>query len=48
MGSMFMPPILGYIASKTSIVIFPYFLLCYMLIMLVGSEKLNRPIKKSQ
>jgi len=46
MGSMFMPPILGYIASKTSISIFPYFLLCCMLIMLLGSEKINRFIRK--
>ena len=45
MGSMFMPPILGFIASKTSIAIFPYFLLCYMVIMLLGSEKINRFIK---
>ena len=40
-GSAFMPPLLGFIASKTSIVIFPYFLLGYILIMLVGSEKIN-------
>ena len=46
MGSMFMPPILGLIASKTSIVIFPYFLLCCILIMLMGSEKINRFISK--
>ena len=46
MGSMFMPPILGFIASKTSIGIFPYFLLCYMLIMLIGSEKINAFIRK--
>jgi fucose permease len=48
MGSMLMPPILGFIASKTSIAIFPYFLLSYMLIMLLGSEKLNKFIKKPQ
>jgi len=46
-GSMFMPPILGFIASKTSIAVFPYFLLCCMLIMLLGSEKINVFIKKS-
>ena len=46
MGSMFMPPILGFIASKASIVIFPYFLLFYMLIMLIGSEKINIFIQK--
>ncbi|PRR81719.1 hypothetical protein [Clostridium vincentii] len=46
MGSAFLPPILGFIATKTSVVIFPYFLLCYMVIMLIGSEKLNEFIKK--
>ncbi len=45
-GSTFMPPILGFIASKTSIVIFPYFLLLFMLIMLIGSEKINIFIRK--
>ena len=48
MGSMFMPPILGFIASKTSIAIFPYFLLCFILIMLVGSEKINRFMSKPE
>lgn len=48
MGSTFMPPVLGFIASKTSIVIFPYFLLCYILIMLVNSEKINKFMKKSK
>ncbi|WP_258881147.1 MFS transporter [Clostridium tagluense] len=47
-GSMFMPPILGFISSKTSIAIFPYFLLCCILIMLIGSEKMNRFISKPQ
>lgn len=45
-GSTFMPPILGFIASKTSIVIFPYFLLFFILIMLIGSEKINIFIRK--
>ena len=45
-GSTFMPPILGFIASKTSIAIFPYFLLFDMLIMLIGSEKINIFIRK--
>ena len=45
-GSTFMPPILGFTASKTSIAIFPYFLLFYMLIMLIGSEKINIFIRK--
>jgi len=47
-GSTFMPPILGFISSKTSIMIFPYFLLCYMLIMLISSEKINGFIRKKQ
>ena len=48
MGSTFMPPILGLIASKTSITIFPYFLICYMIIMLISSEKINIFIRKKQ
>lgn len=46
MGSMFMPPILGYVAFKTSLSIFPYFLLFCMIIMLLGSEKINGFINK--
>ena len=45
-GSTFMPPILGFIASKSSIMIFPYFLLCYILIMFICSEKINIFIQK--
>lgn len=44
-GSTVMPPILGFIASRTSIRILPYFLLCYILIMFVSSEKINRFMK---
>jgi fucose permease len=40
-GSTFMPPILGFLASKTSIIIFPYFLLLCIIVMLIGSEKIN-------
>ena len=47
MGSTFLPPILGFIASKTSIAIFPYFLFCCILIMLLGSEKINKFIRKT-
>jgi len=45
-GSTFMPPILGFLASKTSIMIFPYFLLFFMIVMLIGSEKINVFIMK--
>jgi fucose permease len=40
-GSTFMPPILGFLATKTSIMIFPYFLLLCVFVMLIGSEKIN-------
>lgn len=46
MGSTFMPPILGLAASKISISILPYFLLCYILIMLISSEKINIFMKR--
>lgn len=41
MGSTFMPPIFGYIAGRTNIVILPYFLLCLVVVMLIFSEKTN-------
>jgi len=40
-GSTFMRPILGFLTAKTSIMIFPYFLLLCILVMLIGSEKIN-------
>ena len=48
MGSTFLPPVLGFIASKTTIAIFPYFLLGCILIMFIGSEKINRFMSKPQ
>lgn len=48
MGSTFMPPILGFAVSNTSFVILPYFLLCFMVIMLIGSEKINDFMKNKQ
>lgn len=45
-GSTFMPPILGFVASKTTIGILPYFLLSLILVMIIGSEKINRFMKK--
>ncbi|MDF2820493.1 MAG: major facilitator transporter [Clostridiales bacterium] len=47
-GSTLMPPILGFIAVKTSIVIYPYYLLALILIMLVGSERINVFMKNRQ
>ena len=48
MGSTFMPPILGFIASKTSIGILPYFLLGLIVIMLIGSENINRFMRRNK
>jgi fucose permease len=41
MGATFLPPIFGFIASNTSFAILPYFLLVYISVMLIGSEKVN-------
>lgn len=45
MGTTFMPPLLGFVASKTNIVVFPYFLIVYIAIMFMSSEKTNMFIK---
>jgi len=47
-GSTFMPPTLGFLASKTSIMIFPFFLLLCILVMLIGSEKINLFLNNKQ
>lgn len=40
-GSTFLPPLLGLIISHTTIGIFPFFVLAYIITMFVGSEKIN-------
>jgi len=45
-GSTFLPPLLGLIAAKTTIIIFPFFILFYIVAMLIGSEKLNKFMEK--
>ncbi|MEH6993426.1 MFS transporter, partial [Neobacillus drentensis] len=40
-GSTFLPPLLGFIAAKSTIGIFPFFIAGFIAIMLLGSEKLN-------
>ncbi|CAG9622711.1 MFS transporter [Sutcliffiella rhizosphaerae] len=45
-GSTFLPLILGIIASNTSIVIFPFFIVFYIVMMLLSSEKLNDILRK--
>ncbi|MFC4322078.1 MFS transporter [Litchfieldia salsa] len=43
-GTTFMPPLLGFIASHTTIGILPTFILIFILVMLLSSEKLNKII----
>lgn len=45
-GSTFMPPIIGLIASHTTIMIFPIFMVVYILVMLLSSEQLNIVLRK--
>ena len=44
-GTTFLPPLLGIVASKTSLLIFPIFILVFILGMFVSSEKVNHIIK---
>ena len=44
-GSTFLPPLLGWIAAQTTIGILPFFVLVYIVIMLIGSERINILIK---
>lgn len=44
-GSTFLPPILGLIAARTTIGIFPFFVLAYIIIMIISSEKINGLMK---
>jgi fucose permease len=45
-GSTFLPPILGFIAARTTIGIFPFVIAGFIAIMLLGSERLNSLLKK--
>ncbi|HBF35980.1 MAG TPA: MFS transporter [Firmicutes bacterium] len=40
-GSTFLPPLLGWIASRATMLILPFFLAAYIIVMLIGSEKVN-------
>lgn len=44
-GGTFLPPILGFIASRTSIIIMPVFVLVYIIAMLISSERINTIMK---
>lgn len=45
-GSTFMPPLLGFLASHSTIGIFPLCILFFVTAMLLSSEKLNTYLKK--
>lgn len=45
-GSTFVPPILGFIASQSTIGIFPVCIVVFVAAMLLSSEKLNSTLKK--
>lgn len=46
-GTTFIPPLLGFISSHSTIGIFPVWLILFAAAMLVSSEKLNQILKKS-
>jgi len=47
-GSTFMPPIFGFVAERTTVSIYPFWLLILLLIALTVSEKLNKVVKKNK
>lgn len=51
MGTTFLPPLLGFVASRSSIMVLPVFVITYICIMLFASEKIkpqrNYTIKKT-
>ncbi|MBD8499734.1 MFS transporter [Paenibacillus arenosi] len=44
-GNTLLPPVLGWIAAQTSIIILPFVVASYIIIMLLGSERMNRILK---
>lgn len=47
-GTTFIPPLLGFVASYSTIGIFPFFLVLFAAAMLLGSEKLNALLHKER
>ncbi|TCL77028.1 fucose permease [Hydrogenispora ethanolica] len=45
-GTTFLPPLLGLIASRATIAIFPFLVAFYIVAMLIGSERINRFLKQ--
>ncbi|MCL6460030.1 MAG: MFS transporter [Gorillibacterium sp.] len=46
-GSTILPPLLGWLAAHTTMGVLPFFVVCYIVAMLVGSEKINRRGEKT-
>ncbi len=44
-GATFLPPILGFIAARTTIRLYPFFILAYIIIMFSCSERINILVK---
>lgn len=47
-GSTFMPPVFGFLASCTTIGLYPFYLMFFAVLMLVMSEKLSRAVGSSE
>lgn len=45
-GSTFMPPVFGFLAENITIALYPIYLVCFVILMLVMSEILNKIITK--
>ncbi|MNW57016.1 Major Facilitator Superfamily protein [compost metagenome] len=44
-GGAFLPPMLGWIAARSSFMILPFMLVGYIIVMLISSEKINAVMK---
>ena len=47
-GATFLPPAFGFIASNTTLALFPFFILAFIIAMLISSEKINVLMNRSQ
>lgn len=47
-GSTFLPPLFGWVAMQTSINLFPFVLLAFLMLMLLSAESVNRILRKQR
>jgi len=45
-GSTFLPPLLGIAAARTTIGLYPYFVIAYIIVILISTERINALMKK--